>query len=83
MDNIPWMRKPSIIRQVESLRETYIDCRECPPEKNCCKFTEDYLLELSYESAKAMVGESGIENLVQEGKLKRKQITITLSDGTK
>lgn len=57
--------KLSLEDELASLRQKYVKCGDCPPERNCCTFTSRYTLLLDGRQLSALSDEKSIEQLLE------------------
>lgn len=58
-------RIEQIAASISRLKEGYLDCRSCPPERSCCVFKGDYVALFSKESLLAIAGMGTLGKLLQ------------------
>jgi hypothetical protein len=54
-----------VLDEISILKEEYVDCASCPPDRNCCVFSGRYVQFLEASLAKAAFGEEGVERLIE------------------
>lgn len=57
--------KLSLEDELASLRQKYVRCGDCPPERNCCTFQGMYSLIIEEQQLSALFDEEGIERLLE------------------
>ena len=59
----------SLEEEFKRLREKYMDCEDCPPERNCCTFQGDYTQVWGRKQLFALFDEETLEGLLEDEKL--------------
>jgi hypothetical protein len=66
------MEDEELVRRIERIKQEYLDCGLCPPERNCClNFGGGYSATFPAESATLAWGKDTVESLVKRDKLTR------------